>query len=305
RGAVRAARRAIPRRAVRPRRLLCLRAARAGTGADRAAPCRFPAAARAGSIREPRHLDHRPAGLALLGLRDPEPADRAVRRPPRARVGVPDRGGARARRAGGARCRRLLAAQGRIRDRPRARRARLRRAGRPPGRRGEGATRSDPRPRRVEGRLVPRAPSRPARGVAPRRPRTAQGGGAPLRWLRRPRLVRALPELDRPLPPALALEAVIRRATVADEPVLRELWEDFEAEIPESEGFEPETWDEEWVDVRRDIEEGVVCIAEDDGGAIGYMRGRRLERGVMGRITTAYVRPRARRQGVTRALLGE
>jgi ribosomal protein S18 acetylase RimI-like enzyme len=98
---------------------------------------------------------------------------------------------------------------------------------------------------------------------------------------------------------------VIRRATVADEQVLRELWEEFDAEIPEPEGFEPETWDEEWVDVRRDIEEGVVCIAEDDGGAIGYMRGRRLERGAMGRIPSAYVRPRARRQGVTRALLAE
>ena len=44
-----------------------------------------------------------------------------------------------------------------------------------------------------------------------------------------------------------------------------------------------------------DIEKGVVCIAEDDDGAVGYMRGRRLERAAMGRIPSAYVRPRARR----------
>jgi ribosomal protein S18 acetylase RimI-like enzyme len=98
---------------------------------------------------------------------------------------------------------------------------------------------------------------------------------------------------------------VIRRATVADEAILRELWGEFEAEIAEPEGFVPETWEEEWVDVRRDIEEGVVCIAEEDDGPVGYMRGRRLERGAMGRIPTAYVRQRARRQGVTRALLAE
>ena len=98
---------------------------------------------------------------------------------------------------------------------------------------------------------------------------------------------------------------MIRRATVADEAILRELWEEFEAEIPEPEGFVPETWDEEWVDVRRDIEEGIVCIAEDDDGVVGYMRGRRLDRGAMGRIPTAYVRPRARRKGLTRALLAE
>ena len=35
----------------------------------------------------------------------------------------------------------------------------------------------------------------------------------------------------------------IRPATSADEAALRSLWEEFEAEVPEPEGFEPETWE--------------------------------------------------------------
>jgi hypothetical protein len=39
-----------------------------------------PASARAEPVREPRHLDQRATGLALRGVRDPEPDDRALRR---------------------------------------------------------------------------------------------------------------------------------------------------------------------------------------------------------------------------------
>ena len=38
----------------------------------------------------------------------------------------------------------------------------------------------------------------------------------------------------------------VRRATEADEAMLRELWEEFEREVPEPAGFEPETWEQEW-----------------------------------------------------------
>ena len=40
----------------------------------------------------------------------------------------------------------------------------------------------------------------------------------------------------------------VRPATEADETILRELWEEFEQEVPEPPGFEPETWAEEWGD---------------------------------------------------------
>lgn len=94
----------------------------------------------------------------------------------------------------------------------------------------------------------------------------------------------------------------IRRATEADEAILRELWEDFEQEVPEPPGFEPETWDEEWVDVRRDIVEGAVYVAVDDEGPAGVARATAPERG-RAHVPLVHVVRRARRQGVAKALL--
>jgi GNAT superfamily N-acetyltransferase len=96
----------------------------------------------------------------------------------------------------------------------------------------------------------------------------------------------------------------IRRATEADEAVLRELWEEFEAEVPAPEGFVPETWEQEWKDVLEDFAGGAVLLAEDDTGPIGVARLEKPEYGAS-HIQLMYVRPRARRQGVTKALLRE
>jgi ribosomal protein S18 acetylase RimI-like enzyme len=93
----------------------------------------------------------------------------------------------------------------------------------------------------------------------------------------------------------------IRSAVEADQAVLRELWEEFEAEVPPPPGFD-ETWDEAWPDIARHIAEGVALIAEDDEGPAGYLWARAPERGTA-HVTDAYVRPRARRRGVTKALL--
>jgi GNAT superfamily N-acetyltransferase len=94
----------------------------------------------------------------------------------------------------------------------------------------------------------------------------------------------------------------IRRASESDEAVLRELWEEFEAEVPEPEGFVPETWEQEWRDTRENIATGAVFIADDDTGPIGVARLEKPEYGAS-HIQLVYVRPRARRQGVTKALL--
>ena len=96
----------------------------------------------------------------------------------------------------------------------------------------------------------------------------------------------------------------IRRAIEADEPILRELWEEFEAEVPEPPGFTPETWDEAWRDIRRHIGEGVALVAEDDEGPIGHAWAAAPVHG-RAHLTDVYVRPRARRSGVARALLRE
>lgn len=96
----------------------------------------------------------------------------------------------------------------------------------------------------------------------------------------------------------------VRRATEADERELRVLWEEFELEVPEPQGFEGETWEEEWRDTRRDIGEGAVYLAEDDQGVVGVARATRPERG-RSHIHFVHVRPRGRRQGVAKALLRE
>jgi ribosomal protein S18 acetylase RimI-like enzyme len=95
----------------------------------------------------------------------------------------------------------------------------------------------------------------------------------------------------------------IRRATEADEPILRELWEEFEREVP-WDIEEPETWADEWPDTLEDIRSGGVLLAEDDEGAVGVAR---IEEPVRGRahVQLVHVRERGRRQGVAKALLRE
>jgi ribosomal protein S18 acetylase RimI-like enzyme len=98
----------------------------------------------------------------------------------------------------------------------------------------------------------------------------------------------------------------IRPATEADHDLIRELWEEFEAEL----GHEPyqlETWEEAWEDLSQTVREGVALIAEGNGGRpVGFVfcvlgdRGRQTAH-----VTDIYVRPEARNQGVGRALLAE
>ena len=96
----------------------------------------------------------------------------------------------------------------------------------------------------------------------------------------------------------------IRPANRADEPVLRELWEAFEAELP-APPEDVETWEQEWQDVAADIDgRGAVYLAEADDGAVGGARAKTIEGGVW-YVVFAYVRPEARRQGVLKALLRE
>jgi len=94
----------------------------------------------------------------------------------------------------------------------------------------------------------------------------------------------------------------IRRATEADQAALRELWEEFETEIPDLPEF-AETWEDEWSDVAADIGgRGVVYLAEDDDGAVGAVRATMRSADVW-HVASAYVRPRARRQGVLKQLM--
>jgi ribosomal protein S18 acetylase RimI-like enzyme len=95
----------------------------------------------------------------------------------------------------------------------------------------------------------------------------------------------------------------IRRATEADEPVLRDLWEEFEREVP-WELEEPETWADEWPGTLDDLRGGGVFLAEDDQGAVGVAR---IEAPVRGRahVQLVHVRERGRRRGIATALMRE
>ena len=97
----------------------------------------------------------------------------------------------------------------------------------------------------------------------------------------------------------------IRAATEADRDLIRELWEEFEAELGH-EPYQRETWEEAWDDLSETVHEGVALIAEEDGRALGFIfcvlgdRGRKTAH-----VTDVYVRPQARRRGIGRALLAE
>ena len=96
----------------------------------------------------------------------------------------------------------------------------------------------------------------------------------------------------------------LRRATEADQAALRELWEEFEAEIPAPPEL-TETWDEEWADVAADIGgRGAVYLVEDEEGIAGGLRASMRAADVW-HVAFAHVRPRARRAGVLKALLRE
>jgi len=96
----------------------------------------------------------------------------------------------------------------------------------------------------------------------------------------------------------------VRPATEADEAIIRELWSEFEEEVPEPPGFIPETWDEEWKDTRTQIANGGVFLAEDDEGPVGLAKIEGPSHGAA-HVHLVHVRPRARRRGVAKALLRE
>jgi ribosomal protein S18 acetylase RimI-like enzyme len=96
----------------------------------------------------------------------------------------------------------------------------------------------------------------------------------------------------------------VRRASERDEAVLRQLWEEFEREVPEPPEVDAESWEDEWSDTLEDILGGGVFLAETAAGPVGVARIEPPTQGAA-HIQLVYVREGARRQGVTKALLRE
>ena len=94
----------------------------------------------------------------------------------------------------------------------------------------------------------------------------------------------------------------IRIATGDDLDLLRGLWEEFEEELG-GPVFVRETWEEECPDLERNVREGLVLVAEEEGEPVGYAEVRFDPR--LAWLKAIYVRPAYRRHGLARALLVE
>jgi ribosomal protein S18 acetylase RimI-like enzyme len=94
----------------------------------------------------------------------------------------------------------------------------------------------------------------------------------------------------------------IRVATSQDEQAIRPLWEAFEAELPEPEGFTAETWDGYRKELAANIASGAVFVAEDADGLVGLAEAAVVDGGRW-HLETVFVKPESRRVGVGKALV--
>jgi ribosomal protein S18 acetylase RimI-like enzyme len=102
----------------------------------------------------------------------------------------------------------------------------------------------------------------------------------------------------------------IRRISEAEIPAIRGLWEEFEREVPEPPHRGHVTWERDVGDLTELARDGLVLVAEDEGGQTGYALAK-LEDGAergdrrLCFLDSLYVQPRARRSGVAKALMAE
>jgi len=92
---------------------------------------------------------------------------------------------------------------------------------------------------------------------------------------------------------------VIRPATAEDLPLVRELWQAFNEEIPD-EPWREDDLAEDLAWLEHAIRDEIVLLADDDGLAVAQRKGERL-----GFLDVVYVRPEARRSGLAAELVRE
>ena len=92
---------------------------------------------------------------------------------------------------------------------------------------------------------------------------------------------------------------MIRPATADDLPLVRELWQEFNTEIPD-EPWREDDLAEDLAGLEQAIRDEIVLLADEDGLAVARRRGERL-----GFLDVVYVRPSARRSGLATQLIRE
>jgi putative acetyltransferase len=92
----------------------------------------------------------------------------------------------------------------------------------------------------------------------------------------------------------------IRAATTSDKELVLTLVSEFEASLPPL-PYPEDTPEEDWHRIEKRIREGVVLVAEDDQGPVGFVDAE-FEKGRVF-VVTLFVRERARRAGIGTALL--
>jgi GNAT superfamily N-acetyltransferase len=92
---------------------------------------------------------------------------------------------------------------------------------------------------------------------------------------------------------------VIRPATADDLPLVRELWQAFNTEIPD-EPWREDDLAEDLAWLEQAISDDIVLLADNDGLAVARRKGER-----MGFLEVVYVRPEARQAGVAAQLVRE
>jgi len=96
---------------------------------------------------------------------------------------------------------------------------------------------------------------------------------------------------------------VIRPATPDDLPLVRELWLEFEAEVPDAPWRDSDSEDD-LAALEGRVRDGIVLLAEQDGRAVGLAVAAKTGARV-GFLDVLYVRRAARRSGIAAALLRE